>query len=317
MPVRNQHPAQLTALHMDPLAAAALPSGEVAARASMAYTSLFLGGSTATSAFAMDGEVLRSSLGARVGIGAGLELGVEVPTLHMSGGFLDSFLIGYHEAFGFPDQGRSDVANNQFQVFAEQNGQVVYEMREESLVLADVPVTGMWELVPIELEADGTGSPGLAARFGLELPTGDEDSGASNGQVDYAVGLCATWPLGFAALHAEAQHSFVGSPRSSRDQNFAFADVTAGSMTLESLSLLDLSLLAQFSWETAALANLETDRANRAATLLWFGARMRLDRSLFVEVGFGEDLTENIAPDFTAWLSMAWIPTSLGARRGS
>lgn len=312
MPVRNQHPTQLTVMRLEPSAATVLPAGEVSGRASMAYTSLFLGGSTSTSAFAMDGEILRTNFGMRAGVGAGVDFGIDLPVLHTSGGFLDSFLIDYHELFGFPDQGRNDVPNNRFEVFAEKDGQRVYELREAALEFGDVPLTGAWTIVPVRRQADGSGSPGIAARFGIELPTGDEDAGFGNGEVDYAAGLCATWPLPIGALHAEVQRTFAGTPRMARDAGFSFSDVAAGSMTFEAQASAGLGLLAQCSWESAALSNLDLDRASRDAVLLWLGARWRLDGDLFLEVGFGEDLAENIAPDFTAWLSMAWLPIGLG-----
>jgi hypothetical protein len=321
MPVRNQHPAQLTVLHLEPMPSATLPAGAVEARASAAYTSLFLAGSTPQSEFYMDGEILRTQLGARYGLGGGVEVGFGVPLLHTTGGFLDSFLIDYHDAFGFPDQGRSSSPRDFFKVQAAINSDrdVVYELREEGVMLGDVPLEASVELVPVRRAADGSGSPGLAARFGVELPTGDEAAGASNGEADYAVGLCATWPLSFGAVHAEAQHTFAGSPATARRYGFEFADVTAGSVSLEAQSLADLRLLAQVSWETATLDRLDLDRASKDTVLLWIGARLRLDGNLFLEVGFGEDLSEYIAPDFTAWLSMAWLParTGLGPAKGN
>ena len=95
--------------------------------------------------------------------------------------------------------------------------------------------------------------------------------------------------------------------------------MTAGSLALEAQPLADLGLLAQVSWETATLDRLDLDRASKDTVLLWLGARLRLDGDLFVEVGFGEDLSEYIAPDFTAWLSMAWLPAraGLGPTNGS
>ena len=43
----------------------------------------------------------------RQGLGDGLEFGFELPFAHTSGGFLDRFLIDYHDALGLPDQGLS------------------------------------------------------------------------------------------------------------------------------------------------------------------------------------------------------------------
>ncbi len=314
--VRNQHPAQLTVMRLDPASPSVLPSGDTAVRASTAYSSLFLGDSNATEAFAMDGELMRTSIQGRTGIGAGIELTVELPVVHTSGGFLDGFLIDYHDFFGFPDQGRSVAPQNQFEVFAEQNGQTVWELREETLMLADVPVSATWCLVPPGRSASGAGLPGLALRTGFELPTGDESGGAGNGQFDYAAGLCASWPLAFGTLFADGQYTWAGTPDLARSRSFAFGDVSAASLGLEVPLLSDFSSVAQLSWETSVLRNLDLDRANRDQVWLWLGARMRVDRQLFVEVVFGEDLSPYIAPDFTLVLAMAWLPDQGSAWRG-
>ena len=149
MPVRNQHPAQLTVMHLDPTSAAALPTGEVAARVDLAYTSMFLRGQKPgdpLTQFAMDGELLRTAAAAQVGLGSDLTLSVEVPMVGTTGGFLDSFLVGYHDLFGFPDQGRDVYPKNQFGVFADYQGQTVFAQRENAFALADIPVSLAWQV---------------------------------------------------------------------------------------------------------------------------------------------------------------------------
>ena len=78
MPTRNQHPAQLTVMHMDPANATVLPAGATAFRTDLAYTSLWLSGNNAQSSWFMDGEVLRAALDARVGLGHGLQFGMQL-----------------------------------------------------------------------------------------------------------------------------------------------------------------------------------------------------------------------------------------------
>ncbi len=307
--MRNQHPAQLTALQLTPASAAVLPQGAAEARLGFAYSSLFLSQSNGQSTFVMDGEVMRTGLGASVGLGCGLELGIEVPVLHTTGGFLDSFLIGYHELFGLPDQGRSDREKGQFEVYAQTNGARVYELREADLMLADVPLSLTYCLVPPGRTDGGAGLPGVALRAGLELPVGDEDRGAGNGEVDWALGAACSWPLPCGALHLNAQHSWVGSPRSARDAGFAFADVGSASAALECGLLPDLDGLIQVSWEQATLRELGLERTDRDAVLLWTGARLCVDESLWLEVALGEDLSSYIAPDVTFWIGMQWART--------
>jgi hypothetical protein len=42
------------------------------------------------------------------------ELGIEIPLLSFTGGFMDGFLNSYHQIFGFPDYGRCNRPNNEF-----------------------------------------------------------------------------------------------------------------------------------------------------------------------------------------------------------
>ena len=58
LPVRNQHPAQLTVLHMAPADTSVLDAGSMRLRADAAYSSLFLAGSDGGDSFEMDGEYL-------------------------------------------------------------------------------------------------------------------------------------------------------------------------------------------------------------------------------------------------------------------
>ncbi|MCA8942423.1 MAG: hypothetical protein KDB80_07655, partial [Planctomycetes bacterium] len=66
-PARSQHPAQLTVGTL-PAQDIGTRAGEVRARWTNAYSSLYLAGSGSGNTFAMDGEYLRSALGARWGI---------------------------------------------------------------------------------------------------------------------------------------------------------------------------------------------------------------------------------------------------------
>lgn len=307
LPVRNQHPAQLTVMHLQPAPAQPLREGAAVVRGDVAYSSLFLGGTGNGNGnrFVMDGELLRSELQFRLGLGGAFELGTTLPLAHAAGGFLDSFLIGYHEFFGFPSQGRDTTPKNQYEVAADFQGNRVYELESKPVQLADVPIELTFGVVAPEPMR-----PGLALRLGVELPTGDDDAGLGNGELDTAVGLASSWPLPFGTLHGWVQHTFAGNPDRAEAAGFEFADVTSAGSALELPLLADLSGLVQVEWETATLRDLEFDRAAGDQMLLWLGGRLRVDRDLFVELTFGEDLLRSVSPDFTIWIAMAWLPAA-------
>jgi hypothetical protein len=304
LPVRNQHPAQLTVMHLDPAPASALRHGSVEVRGTAAYSSLFLSGTGSNgNAFTMDGELLRTSVQCSVGLGAGFTASAELPFVLTTGGFLDSFLIDYHRFLGLPDQGRDAAPRDQFNVVASFQGQPVFQQHAEPLKIADVPLSLEWTAVAPHL-----GSPGFALRAGVELPTGNEDRGMGNGSVDTAIGAVAELPLDWATWFLQAQHSFVGSPHAADVAGFSFADISALGGGIELPIVDDLSALVQFDWETSTLRHLEIQRASHDQVLLWMGGRLRLEHDLFLEFSIGEDLANYISPDVTFWFGIAWLP---------
>lgn len=308
MAVRNQHPAQLTVMHLPTAGARSLPEGKVAVRGDAAYSNLFLLGSGANGArWKMDGEYLRVATSLRAGLGGGLELGVEAPFAHTSGGFLDSFVIDYHDTLGLPDQNRQNSPRDDFEIAARRGSRDVWTVSEENGTLLDVPLWLSWQIT------DPDAGLGLAVRGGIELPTGNDRRGYGNGELDTSVGLVLEDHAFGCGFYGHVQHTFAGTPDQSRDQGFRFRDVTSVGLAIEAPLDTGLAGLLQFEWETSTLRDLGIRTTTRDQLLLWAGFRLGLDTDTTVEVGFGEDLIGLVSPDFTAWLALTWTP-GLGQR---
>ncbi len=309
MRVRNQHPAQLAVQHLDPRSTAATPAGGVRVEWANAYTSLFLGGANGDTSFVMDGEIWRTSVATRAGLGGGFDLELELPVAHGSGGFLDDFVIAWHDFFGFPDQGRDRAENDQFLVEAVDRGQFVWGMQERDLELLDVPLALNWSaFAPTDARPFG-----LLLRAGLELPTGNDDRGFGSGGVDASLGVVGEWRLPRLALYGHLQHSFAETPSATRRRGFTFEDVTSAGLSAEWAFAEDVSAVGQIEWETSTLRNLDLDRAANDQWLLWTGVRYHFADRWRVDASIGEDLRGFIAPDFTAWLT---VGVDLGPRAG-
>jgi len=319
LPVRNQHPAQLTVLHLPVTSTEVLPAGDVALRGDLAYTSLFLGEGTPGNRFRMDGEYLRAAVGLRLGLGevglgdyarGGLELGLELPMAHTGGGFLDGFLIGYHRVLGLPDQGRDRVPRGEYEIVAERDGQTVFSVERSAAELLDVPVWLTWNLLAEPRTTGGAGPSagwGIAVRAGLELPTGDHRRGFGSGGLDAGVGLLVDHRSPYCAVYAQVQHTWVSSPGPVRDAGYRLANMTAVSLALE-LALTDnLHAYAQLGYENSTLRRLQQQEVARDQLLLWLGGRYRLLDRWSLEFAIGEDLIGFVSPDVTFWLGMsAW-----------
>lgn len=303
LPVRNQHPAQLTALHPPPASAAVLPHGAAAWRADAAYTSLFLAGQGNGNRFLMDGEYLRTAFSAKVGLGADLELWAELPWAHTSGGFLDDFLIDYHRWFGLPDQGRTRAPRDAFSVVAEVQGQTAWQVERSRLELLDVPLGLTW------MVRDPAQGLGVALRAAVELPTGDAAAGFGSGGVDAAFGVLLEHRFLGMAAYGHLQHSFVRTPRTARAAGLGFGDVTAAGLGLELPLGADLHAFTQVAWETSVLRGLGSfDEAANPQCLLWLGGRFRLGADYGLELAIAEDLIGYVSPDVTFWLGFTSLP---------
>lgn len=303
LPVRNQHPAQLTVMHMDPASAAVLAPGDVAVRSDFAYTSLFLVSGTPATSWVMDGEILRADTRLGVGLGAGLEFGTQVAMLHTTGGFLDDFVIGYHDLFGLPDQDRDENPRDAFRVEARRDGEVAWSLDREGAALADLPMQLTWQL-----REPGPDRLGLAVRGGVELPTGDPDRGFGNGKFDASLGVLLDYRMLGVGWYGHVNHTFAGTPARARAAGLEFADVTSAGLAAEAPLGRDLHAYAQVEWESSTLRRLGPRGTARNQVLLWVGGRWLPAKGFGVEVAFGEDLQGLASPDFTAWLGFVWRP---------
>ncbi|MBI5850108.1 MAG: DUF3187 family protein [Planctomycetes bacterium] len=298
--VRNQHPAQLTVQRLSPRSAEVLDASTARVDLSTAYSSYFLSGSDSRGSFIMDGELLRTAAAVRVGLGGGFDVAAELPVLHASGGFLDDFVVDWHDWFGFPDQGRDAAPSDAVAIRAVRDGATVFEVEPNGLHLGDVPI--VLTFAPWSIDAEHR--VGVALRGGVELPAGDEDAGFGNGGIDAALGVVCELRTGPIAWTAQAAHSFARTPDRARAAGLAFGDVSSFDLGAEVALADSCSFLVQTQYESSTLRGLGFGRAADDQWLLWIALRHRLSDGTRLEWGLGEDLSGYIAPDFSAWLSV-------------
>ncbi len=244
----------------------------------------------------------RTSLAARIGLGAGWEVGVELPFAHTSGGFLDSFVNDWHEFFGLPDQGRSEAPQDEFGISAVNDGTAAWGVEPSGFQLLDVPITAAWNVLPITERRPY----GVALRGAIELPTGDASRGYGDGGVDWALGAATELRVGDASFTLNGQYAWASTPTGARDAGLEFANVWSFGAGVELLLNDTWSALVQTEYESSTLRNLGFPRAADDQWLLWTGLRARLGDRWRIEGGIGEDLSAFIAPDFTVWMMLSF-----------
>src|SRR4030095_2572655 len=202
---RTQNPLTLLFLSPVPQNASVLERGE--SRFSVAFPlSILIERSQPKGAKVgvdLDMEIYRTSLHFAYGVLPNLEAGLEIPFLSFSGGFLDSFLQSYHDAFGFPNGGRNLVPNGRFSYLLTEEGRVLYSPQKSAFGLSDLSF-----YLKYRFWKEGKRRPAFSVRTAFKFPTGDRGRGLGSGEADFALQLALE--KSYKRFHSYTHAGFLG-----------------------------------------------------------------------------------------------------------
>jgi hypothetical protein len=135
----------------------------------------------------MDGETYRTSVSLDYGLSGRLAVGITVPLVAHSGGFLDGFVEDWHDLFGLSNQRREGFVDNSLDYLYLEDGVEVFALRDRDRGLGDVRLSADWNLQEAR-DARRT----LVLRSGLKLPTGSSDTLRGSGSTDLSLQLLST-----------------------------------------------------------------------------------------------------------------------------
>ena len=160
-------------------------------------------------AFILDGETLRTTLRARVGIRPRVEIAVEAPFLSQGRGFMDPIIESFHEHFHMPDGGRDGFANNQFRAGYIGYGETVFlDKAPSGIRLGDVVLSATGALL-----VERPRSPALSLTLSAKLPSGNYRTLDGSGSVDYGATLRVSRRWGRSTAHAGYAYNVIGEWR--------------------------------------------------------------------------------------------------------
>lgn len=141
---------------------------------------------TETESIVLDGETYFADFTLRRRIHERLEIGLDVPLVKHSQGFLDRMIYDWHDFWGISNSKRG-APHNQLDYTYENNGTVQQQITASSFGVGDIQLSAAMPLV-----AGGeAGSRYVSLRFSVKLPTGDADDVHGSGAPDAALGVYA------------------------------------------------------------------------------------------------------------------------------
>ncbi len=146
----------------------------------------------------LDGETYRTNLALRYGIGKGFEVGVDVPYVVESGGFLDGAVEGFHSAFGLGAGGRDQAPHNRLLfTYTGRDGVQRFNINHANGGFGDIRLSGAYQLHG----GEPTSATSVALRTAIKLPTGDSGELHGSGSTDFSLWLTAAHDFKFPTSH--------------------------------------------------------------------------------------------------------------------
>lgn len=258
---------------------------------------------TANEEMYLDGELYRWSLIGRHGLGQRIELGFELPYVVQTGGFLDGFIVGWHNFFLLPQGGRTIVPHNRLKYHYAKNGVNRLDASPASNGISDMSLLAGYQLYSSRDEQD---HDTLALRAQLKLPTGDSSAMLGSGSTDLALFITGSrnsrnsWGIlgSFASLGG--MYSSDGDILKQQRQNLAgFGTLGAGWSPAEWINFKLQCHLTTPLYKGSTLRELGTWTA-----LLTMGGSLKLPDNYLLDIGVGEDILVDSAPDVTFNLTL-------------
>jgi len=235
----------------------------------------------------VDAETREARLTLRAPLSDGFSFQLQVPYRYTGGGNLDSFIDGWHDAFGLPDGARSQLPTDAINITYLRDRSQQLGMTSSASGLADIQASLGYDLISSESSA-------LSAWLDVKLPAGDADKLTGSGATDVSLILAGerrldarwsafgqaavTW-LGDGELPGYRQESLVWSGLAG-----VGANVWRG-----------LSLKAQVDAHTAAFDS-DLDFLGEAVVLT-IGGDYRFASGWRLDLGVSEDIAVEHSPD--------------------
>ena len=282
--VRNQFPIFL------PLDPPYLESAAVrdSAMVSLTHSSVYVIETAPAWTVNMDLELTELNIRLKKTLGPRTELGLDVPVIRPTEGFLDRPLSSYHDALGTGDYGRSARPYNEFLY------EVLYQGKP--VIITESDKTGIGDVRLALKRVVNDAKPLVSLMANVELPTGDAKAGYGNGSVDAAFAVLIDLDLGkqyrgYGNVGVVVPGDLKGY-QAIPMRTYAYAGFGVEAAWWERFSVIVQTVVSGSPYPTTGIRQVDWP-----GILLTFGGRYSFSSSSF-EFSLTEDPDTAGAPDF-------------------
>ena len=246
-----------------------------------------------------DAETLRTSLIFSYALLDNWQIGIEVPHIRHSSGFLDDFIYDWHDFFNMPQNGRTRATNDQMELSYLTGSGYLF-------AISDSDKSGLGDIRIKVAHSRSLLHRTLIISSELKFPTGDFDKLTGSGGYDFSVGLTVNDPYSFGGyditLFAGMAGIFLG------DANGDLADIQnnfalAGRAGIGWQATDFFQLKAQID-ALSGLYDSNIKELGESSLQMTFGAGLFFNEHVSVDFSIAEDIKPCTAADVALQLAL-------------
>jgi len=307
IPIRNQMPLYLIYLQMEPDKANVIEQNKFDINADYTVSNITVSCFTPASSLYkinIDAEVSRFTLDLRYGIYENAEVGLEVPYLSLSRGYLDEFVEGFENTAGATTpRSRTRQGSYNFNYSFIYNNQDLIKRTNASDGLGDIVLKAKYQILEEDVYKFW---PNASFRAAVKLPTGEKKSLLGSGELDYGFGVLLDKTFSEKiTVYAGCNFVIIEKP-----SFFSVLDlerhIVSGIIGAEYLLTQRFSLVAQITGNTTPYPSSGTNALDENAFDIGFGFNYlwKEKQNVSWHFAFTENLNSASSPDVS--LNTGW-----------
>ena len=249
-----------------------------------------------------DGETTRFALSLKHGIDNSAEFEIILPYISHDGGSLDQFIEDWHDAFGFPQNGRKNNPRDQLRFFYQKDGVTKLDFRDSAGGVGDAQI-----ILAIDLkEYNSLRQDNLTIKTSLKLDTGDSDKLTGSGGIALSAWLAGDWATRYFNLDGLNYFSFggmwleEGDVIADQQRSFALFGGFGSGLKISKRIVLQV----QLDSHSPLYKDSDMIELNSSAFLLTLGGNLKLNDNWNIDIAVVEDALPHAAPDVTFHLGL-------------
>jgi hypothetical protein len=245
----------------------------------------------------LDGETYIGTLSLRYGLAKQIQLGFDLPYIHHSGGFLDSFISDWHDFFGLPNGDRDKFPDNQLN-YSYKDATEGFSLESKDGGLGDLRANLVYELASGE-------NTSYAIQLSIKAPTGNAEKLTGSEAWNTSLALMTQYeislPSGTFSFWAGGAGNYLGNGEILKDRvnNWVVNGWLGGGWSPYHW----LGLKIQFD-SHSSLYDSNLKEIGDPALIMTLGGSVVLTEKTIFELAFSEDLNVEVSPDIAFHLSL-------------